>query len=288
MTEPISEPRARLNIQTMMNTMIKQLCLGSFFSSCAFAGGVTSLKSLTETDTLRPLEADRPDATESPRTVDAGHFQIESSLFAYSRNRNDGLEFESWSWGETNLKYGLNDSIDLQLVIQPYVRESSQQGGEREIAEGFGDLAVRLKWNLWGNDEGDTAMALFPYVKIPTGTDVSNDEWEGGVIFPWAMDLSERVGLGLQGEVAHVWNDDDGDHQWDFLHTAVLGVDLTDRLGVYMEYLGIAGEDPYQAYVSGGITWAVTSLFQWDAGLVLGLNDEAEDLNTFTGFTLKF
>ena len=38
----------------------------------------------------------------------------------------------------------------------------------------------------------------------------------------------------------------------------------------------------------GGVTWAFTDHFQWDAGIVVGLNDDAEDLNTFTGFTVKF
>ena len=65
-------------------------------------------------------------------------------------------------------------------------------------------------------------------------------------------------------------------------------LDVTDRMGVYLEYLGIAGDHAYEAYASGGVTWAFTEMFQWDAGLVLGLNDDAEDLNTFSGFTVKF
>ena len=237
---------------------------------------------------LRELEADRPDATESPRTVDAGHFQIEASVVGYSRDKNEGVKFEGWVWGETNVKYGINDSMDLQLVIAPYVHEATRDRGQKEVNEGFGDLMLRLKWNMWGNDEGETAFALFPYVKIPTGTDVSNDEWEGGIIFPWAMNLCDGVGIGLQAEVAYVWDEDERDYDMDFLHTAVVGFDVTDRLGVYLEYLGIAGDHAYEAYASSGVTWAVTDLFQWDAGLVLGMNDEAEDLNTFTGFTVKF
>lgn len=269
--------------------MSKPLLLGviasSVVCSSALAGDVLALP---PSGSLRPLEADRPDATESPRTVDAGHFQIESSVLGYTRDQTDGVKFDAWTWGETNLKYGLNDSMDLQLVITPYVYEKTREGGVTEINEGFGDLTLRLKWNLWGNDEGKTALAVFPYVKIPSGTDVSNDKWEGGIIFPWAMDLSEGVGFGLQAEFAHVWDEEDHDYDIDFLHTAVLGVDVTDQLGVYLEYMGVAGDHPYEAYASGGVTWAFTELFQWDVGVVLGLNDDAEDLNTFTGFTVKF
>ena len=35
---------------------------------------------------LRPLSTDRPDTTESPRTVDAGHFQFELELAAWERD----------------------------------------------------------------------------------------------------------------------------------------------------------------------------------------------------------
>ena len=260
--------------------------LGVVMTGSLAAGEVTT--AATTTKTLRDLEADRPDATESPRTVDAGHFQVEMSLLGYSRDRSGGMRSESWTWAETNIKYGLNDSIDLQLVFSPYVRESVRGNGMRTIAEGFSDVTLRLKWNLWGNDEGSTAFAIFPYVKIPSGTDVSNDKWEGGVIFPWAMELCEGVGLGLQAEFARVWDDNDRDYDIDFLHTAVLGFDITDQLGLYIEYVGIAGDHPYEAYASGGVTWAFTDHFQWDAGIVVGLNDDAEDLNTFTGFTVKF
>ena len=37
----------------------------------------------TPREQMREMSTDRPDKTESPYTVDAGHFQIESDLFAY-------------------------------------------------------------------------------------------------------------------------------------------------------------------------------------------------------------
>ncbi|MGB0991552.1 MAG: transporter [Akkermansiaceae bacterium] len=249
---------------------------------------VTQSQQSAASATLRDLEADRPDATESPRTVDKGYFQIETSLLGYGRDSSGGVVSESWTWGETNLKYGLTDSMDLQLIFAPYVREVTSTGGMRQVVEGGSDVTLRLKYNLWGNDDGDTALAIFPYVKIPTGTALSNDKWEGGVIIPWACDLTESIGFGMQVEFARVWDDAAGDYDWDILHTAVLGFDVTDKLGLYLEYLGVSGGHPYEAYASGGVTWAFSDRFQWDAGVVIGINQAAEDLNTFTGFTLKF
>ncbi|MFN9973748.1 MAG: transporter, partial [Phycisphaerae bacterium] len=38
----------------------------------------------TPRELLREVDTDRPDTTESPHTVDAGHFQIEFSFVDYS------------------------------------------------------------------------------------------------------------------------------------------------------------------------------------------------------------
>jgi len=128
---------------------------------------------------IRDLAADRPDATESPITVDRGFWQIESSVFDFSRD--DGLSgrTETLTFGEINLKYGVSDNIDLQLIWAPYIFEEETVSGETTTTEDSSDITLRLKWNLWGNDGGDSAFALFPFVTIPTGSDFGPDRWEG-------------------------------------------------------------------------------------------------------------
>lgn len=249
--------------------------------------GVMGVAVMAETPVLRDLEADRPDATESPVTVDAGHFQVESSFLAWGRDRSDGVRSEWWSFAETNLKYGLNECMDLQLVVQPWVIEREKDGGTTEI-DGVGDVELRLKWNLWGNDGGETALALMPYVKIPVGGEVSNDHWEGGLIVPLAWRVADNWSVAFQVEGAAVYDEDDGGTDFEFSHTAVVGIDLSERAGCYLEYLGVAGEDDYEAYASGGVTWALSDFKQLDLGAVAGINDAAEDLTVFSGITVKF
>jgi len=236
---------------------------------------------------LRDLEADRPDATESPVTVDAGHFQVETSFLAWGRDDADGVRTEWWSVAETNVKYGLNDCMDLQLVLSPWMQERVRDGGTTE-SEGLGDVEVRLKWNLWGNDGGETALAVMPYVKVPVNTEVSNEHWEGGLIVPLAWRVADNWGVAVQAEGAAVYDEEEGDTDFEFSHTAVIGVDLSERLGCYVEYLGVAGDHPYEAYVSGGVTWGVSAYRQLDLGAVVGLNEGAKDLAVFTGVTAKF
>lgn len=232
-------------------------------------------------DQMRELSADRPDTTESPVTVDAGHIQIEASLFDWRRDGRDDV----YTAMATNFKIGLTDCTDLQIVFDSYTWENN--AGPAGDAEGFGDVTLRYKWNLWGNDGGSTALALFPYVKIPTGTAVSNEEWEGGLIIPFSMELREGLGLGLMAELDSV-ADDNGGHDFEFVHTAVLGFDLTEKWGCFLEYVGVLGEDRYEAYASGGITYSITSNVMLDCGGQAGLNDDAEDIGAFSGFTVRF
>ncbi|RYD17883.1 MAG: transporter [Verrucomicrobiaceae bacterium] len=225
----------------------------------------------------RDMAPDRPDTTESPYTVMPGIFQVESTLWGYSR---DG-SLTTWSLAESNLKTGLTEDIDMHLVLRPWIKE---EGG----AEGFGDADVRLKWNLWGNDGGKTAGALMPFVTIPSQTAVSTEEWEGGLIFPVAIELSDKVGLGFQTELDRVWNEDDRTHDWDFLHSAVLGFDLTDTVGLFIEYVGVAGDHSYEATANTGLTFATGENVQWDLAIGFGLNDAAEDLSLIQGVSFRF
>ena len=226
---------------------------------------------------MREMSTDRPDTTESPITVDAGRFQIEASWFDFSRDEGA----DAWTFGQMNLKAGLSASTDLQLVLDAWVRESG--------AEGIGDVTLRLKHNLWGNDGTRTAFALMPYVKIPTGSDVSNDQWEGGLIVPFGINLTERIYLGLMVTLDAVYDDETSDHAFESIHSATLGFALTERLSLYTELAAIAGtESDYRASFDTGLTFAVSQDLILDAGVRLGINDAAEDLGVFTGISIRF
>jgi hypothetical protein len=220
---------------------------------------------------LRGLSPDRPDATESPITVDTGRYQIEASLFDYRRDQ--GLETSTY--GQINMKAGLTHNIDLQAVID--VR--SETAGDWTT---FGDLTIRLKYNLRGNDSGDSALAIMPYVTAPT----HSDEWQGGIIVPWASTLTDDISLGLQGQLDFV-NDGTGS-ETEFLFTAVIGYTIIGNLGGYTEYIGVIAEDHYESYYSGGFTYEINENFVLDAGVQVGLNSDSEDFGCFTGFTQRF
>src|SRR5688572_19073670 len=103
----------------------------------------------TPRELMREMSTDRPDTTESPYTVDAGHVQFELSFFDYAHNDDDGVRTETLSVLPSNVKIGLLNNVDVQFVFTPYVREETDGdggAGDDEVADGFSDdTQVRLK-----------------------------------------------------------------------------------------------------------------------------------------------
>ncbi|MGH7162562.1 MAG: transporter [Planctomycetota bacterium] len=220
---------------------------------------------------MRPLSADRPDVTESPYTVDAGRFQIEASVLEWTRDDGD-----VFSILPVNLKAGLFPDVDAQLVFAPLVFD-----GHGDDAGSFDDATLRVKFNVWGNDEGDTAFAVMPFLTVPT--DVDSDEVTGGMIFPFAAALPGDWGLGLMAEVDYL-----GNSEYQLVTTASVGHTISGDLAGFLEFANAAGEGPWAASLNAGVTYGVSEDLQLDAGVRIGLTDAADDFSFFAGFTLRF
>lgn len=231
---------------------------------------------------LRPLSTDRPDTTESPRTVDAGHFQWELELAAWERSGSE----RTLNLGELNLKAGLTPDTDLQLVLPLYSRSRSSD------AEGFGDVSLRLKYNLYGNDEGNTALALMPYIKFPTAhSDVGNGAWEGGLIIPFGFTLPGGWSAGVMTEVDYAAEESGEDHYLAWVNSATVSHGLTENTAFFLELVGVVttgNGNGNEAYLNTGLTWAVALNWQIDGGLRTGLTDDSVDLSPFVGISAKF
>ncbi len=117
---------------------------------------------------LRDMTTDRPDVSESPFTIDAGHIQIESNLFGYWRSRP----------GRGRDRHGRLRRCQDQSAHRPHLlhgaepRLAALRGRRTRIParpaptitnSGMGGIAVRFKYNVWGNDTfekpGSTALA---------------------------------------------------------------------------------------------------------------------------------
>lgn len=238
----------------------------------------------TPRELWRPLSPDRPDFTESPYTVDAGAMQIESSFFGYTKEGSS----HAWSVAPTNLKLGLLNTVDFQFLFDPYLSVSAD--GDR--ADGFGDITFRLKANLWGNDEGPTALGVMPFLQVPTSADgVGSDRVQGGIIVPFAVEITERIGLGLMYETDFVWDPEDNSYDTEFIGSGSMSFELTEQVGVFLEGIATQSTDPslgFNGFVGFGATYRPTDNLQFDVGTTIGLTGVADDIEVFAGITVRF
>jgi hypothetical protein len=251
----------------------------------------------TPRDLMRPLSTDRPDQTESPYTVDAGHFQIEMDLAngMIDRDKSNGGDVRSqiWSFGGVNLKAGLRNNVDIQFVFDGYVDSRVKDRVANVTADdsGFGDLQTRLKINVWGNDGGTTAFAIMPFIKWPLSeSDVRNGKTEGGIILPLAVELPAGWGMGLMAEVDFV-RDAGGGYDTEYFNTITFGRDIAGNWGGYVEFAALftpESDAQWQGQLGVGFTYGLDEDTQFDFGCNFGVTEIAPDFNPFVGVTRRF
>lgn len=246
---------------------------------------------------MREISTDRPDQTESAYTVDAGHYQLEMTFFDYTYDRHNPTgavsDADALSIAPVNLKVGLLNNADLQLLFDPYISEKTVETSRVERRRGVGDLQTRLKINLWGNDGGTTALALMPFVKFPTNSDgLGNDEVEGGLIVPLAVALPGAWGMGLMTEFD--FNEDvenAGDLRTDFINSVTFAHPIAGDLNGYVEFFSKITEgfkSDWIGMVDAGLTYGLTEDIQLDAGINVGVTRAADDFNPFCGLSVRY
>ncbi len=245
---------------------------------------------------LRDMSTDRPDLTESAYTVDAGHTQVEIEVASHGRERSRGVEVTSTGIGGFLIKHGLHRRVDLQVGLSQLYRSTDfafdpilyPDAIEVSDVTGPGDLQIRLKWNVWGNDGGRTAFALMPYIDLPTSPESPGDAVEGGLIAPLAIDGPVGLGLGVMGEVD--WFDVYGERWTEWMTTATVGHDLAGGLGAFVEFAAtfrVPDEGEWLGLFNTGLIVAVSPNVQLDGGVRWGVTDVAPDYEGFLGFSFR-
>lgn len=273
--------------------MIPALLSAAGAVAAAEPAAAHSLANPTPREQMRELSTDRPDTTESPYSVDAGHFQVEVEAISWSRDKV-GTTTSTTTNASVNVKAGLTDAIDVQAVLDPFVNVRVKDGpaGINESVTGVGDLTARLKWNLWGNDGGQTAFALMPFVTLPTHSKKLNPDREvtGGLIAPLAVDLGEGWSLGVMLELDAVRNAANDGYVAEWLQSITIGHDIVGDLAGFAEVVNITNAErqtPGQTYLDLGVTFAFTPDVQFDAGTNLGLTSASEDVRLFLGISVR-
>jgi Putative MetA-pathway of phenol degradation len=242
---------------------------------------------------LRELSTDRPDKTESPITVDAGHFQLEMDFATYTSDRTKHETTRAWAIAPTNFKVGILNNVDLQVIVETYNIETIRDRDIRRTnrASGFGDVSLRCKTNFWGNDRGFSAFGMMPFVKLPTASDaIGNGAVEGGVILPLLLRLPADWEIGTEIEVDHARNSARGGYHQEVIESVTVGHDIGKWSG-YVELFSDISNEAHAGWIATfdcGVSYRMMRDVQLDAGVNIGLTDAADDLNPFIGLSVRY
>ena len=244
---------------------------------------------------LRTFSPDRPTRSNGPLTVDAGRFQYETDLVAYTHSNVGGVSTRTYVALDPTLKVGLTRRVDLELQFNGYTNTQVLDPGTGSTlsrADGAGDLVIRSKVNLVGNDGGAVAAALIPYVKLPAAArTLGNNQVEGGVIAPLSIKLPAGFVLTLVPELDVLRNANDSGKHVNFVGVLDLGYAVTDKLTVFAEVYGAAGTDAHTPPVytaDAAAAYLLTDNMQLDAGVNVGLNRDTPNLQLYTGISQRF
>ncbi len=245
---------------------------------------------------LRGFTPDRPGISQSAHTVDAGHFQLETDLFRLRREDEQMESRRTLLFGDVTLKIGLTRTLDFHVQVQPYMRErvvpepGSPRAPERDAH--FGDVTLRLKQNLLGNDEGALAvLALSGYARLPTGGPVGAGKCEFGLAIPFELDISPSLDIEMQLEGESRW-DRTAARREQHLNQSLLfdyRFGPAHRLELFAEGAGFWNTDQhtYQATLNVGPAYYAASALRLDAGVHIPLTRTPLTREVFAGLSFR-
>lgn len=264
------------------------LVLGPLLPAAEVDKRAYTLANPTPENLLRELSTDRPDATEGPTTVDAGHLQLEMSFGEFTRDRQGGVRTTESSFAPFNLRLGLLHNVEAGLFFDPYIRVTEKpRVGPQARVRGVGDTTLRLKYNLWGNDGGESAFGVFVDVKFPTAArGLGNDKVDGALTLPFTADLG--AGWDMGGMTSIAAEHDGSRHRPVWTNSLTVGHDLVEHVGAFVEIVSQAGDGPHLCTFNTGIAWEINRNLKFDVGGNFGVSHSAPDFAWFVGMTRRF
>jgi len=256
----------------------------------------------TPGDAMRGMDTDRPNVTNTPHTIDAGHLQIETGLYDAShfhdRTHGGDLVTDTLTLGHINARLGLTDRVEINAAIDSYdrVRSADNIAGRTTRFSGFGDTVIGGKLNLWGNQGGDdpwlSGFALQPQVKVPTAqAGIGNNHVEWAVGAPFLVNLIEGFHLGLQTALGQERNTANSGYVTGWQNSASLDHVIFGALDVYLEYAMHASTErntqPRQS-VDLGFTYPLTDNLVLDSGVLIGANKATPGVEWTSGVSFRF
>jgi hypothetical protein len=138
---------------------------------------------------------------------------------------------------------------------------------------------LRSKWTVWRDETLGAAVAVMPFVRLPTGSSaVASKAVEAGFVVPWAMNAGQGLRTGAMFQWDVLRNDADNGYDAHWLLSGFVQQAVTNAISVYAETTLEArstGASDWSGQIGGGVLWRLSPRLVLDYELQHGLNRRA-------------
>ena len=232
-----------------------------------------------------PVDPDRPSVSTSARTVPPGAIQIEIGGL-YTHERSAGAPAQREAALEATVRVGIVSTLEVRIDGAPIVWQRSD-----DDHNGLGDLTLGAKWRLVEADGAMPAVALFPFVKLPTARiPIGTERVDGGVhallsfALPASWSLDANAGLAAIGQAS-------GGPIVQGTASAALGHPLSERLSGFVELAFASHAERGERDSLGldiGVSLSLTPRLVLDAAVFTTVAGKGPDYAFRVGLSTRF
>lgn len=222
------------------------------------------------------MVTDRPDQTESPSVVPLKHLQIETG-FVIASDETDFAKNKFLALNTTLLRYGLSKNFELRLGME-YLQEKSdlKANDSTNTIDGFSPLHLGFKIKI--NEENGIIpeIAFLGGFNLPftAKTEFKPTNVGANMRFAFNHTLSDRFSVGYN--LGARWDGEQASPS--YFYSLVLGIGLTEKLGLYVESYGLINSNTIpENMLDAGFTYSVRNNLQLDISGGIGINEDAVD-----------
>lgn len=262
----------------------------------ATAAGVATPSSATAQAAMpeRSYCSDRPGLGTPPCTIAPGRISLETGMADWQRDRAGTAQVDAVLLGETAVRIGIGDAVELFAVGRPYGFVASRDAtGRRPTVQGTGDVVAGVKVNLASPDGSGFSVAAMPFVTVPVGgRALGAGQWLAGLVVPMSFALDDLVSLQLTQQIGAAPDRDGAGRHSAYGLVAGIATALGRAASITHELAIGHDRDPdgrtTSTLYAASLAWMLRPDLQVDAGLVLGLDAASPDARFYVGIARLF
>ena len=237
------------------------------------------------------IVTDRPDFVEASLTVGKGVFQFETSV-SYADDSTGGVDTEIWAT-PTLFRYGIYEMWELRLETDGLSHQQTTVAGSSfsDSESGIADTSLGAKWHTVDGEGGRPSQAWLFHVDLATASSLFGREGARPSV-RWTAEWELTHGFGVGVMPGLVWERDERGRYLRGVFGAVVGKNFTATFKGFAEvaFRQIASSTHGGDVVTGdlGVAGLIGDDWQWDAALVIGLNDDTPDTTVTVGLSGRF